>query len=295
MVKTDGCYLIVQMNRLTFDDYSYHAWTTAFYLDEEPGEQLRIIHSWFNEELGELLTDDTHPAELTAKLWGLDVEQDISQKLNKDKLSEAGDILYFISSAGLLRNIPMRDIANEAIQRYTGSEPIGRDETIDDFDEILTGRMAERVPENYKPNYHTWKLWDFAPFEDGLHILLRDPEYSKGPLQLIPDGRYALERLLSTLGRFMPPEVSTQEEFIASAGLALGGLSIVLGARFDASLADAARNNMQKRERRQMMGALKAGADEERSRKIGEERITISDEQSTANNLLNAPLPEFPR
>jgi len=279
------------MNRLTFDDYAYHAWTTAYYLDEPPAEKHKIIHSGFNEELGELLTDERHPTELTAKLWGLPIDETISQKLDTDKSSEAGDVLYYISSAALLRNIALRDIAGDSIERYTGTNPITWDETITDFDEHVANRIGERVPENYKPNYDTWKLWDFAPFEDGLHIVLREPTYSKGPLTLISDGRYALERLHSTLGRFMSPEVSTDQDFMSSASLALGALSIVLQDRFNSSLAEVAQHNIIKRVRRQALGALKDGADAERSRKSGTERAIITDTQGTLNNLLNAPLP----
>lgn len=280
------------MSRLTFDDYAYHAWTTAYYLDAEPAEQYRIVHGGFNEEVGELLNDADHPVELSAKLWGMPVAEAASNKLDQDKLSEGGDILYFISAAGLLRNAPLRDIAAEAIERYTGTSADLWDESIDDFDALLAGRMDPQVPTDYRPNYRIWKDWDFAPFVDGLHIVLRDPAYAKGPLTLIPDGRYALERLHSTLGRFMLPESSTDEEFRAAAGLALGGLSIVLQSRFNGSLAAAAHHSIVKRERRQLAGTLQDGTDADRSRPAGEARAVITDEQGTTTNLLQAPLPE---
>lgn len=281
------------MNTLTFDDYAYDARNTAFFLDVEEKERFKLIHDGFNEEVGELLTDDQYPVELTSKLWGMAVERDVSKQLDKEKLSEAGDVLYYIAAAGVLRNIALKDIAAEAIERYSGANADLWNESIDGFDRALVGRMGGQVPEAYRPDYHTWKMWDFAPFEDGLHIVLREPSYAKGPLQLIPDGRYALERLHSTLGRFMYPEASTDSEFVAAAGLALGGLSIVLQNRFNSSLLEAAENNMLKRERRQEVNALESGADTERSRVVGQERPVISDEDSTKNNLLNAPLPEL--
>jgi hypothetical protein len=281
------------VDKLTFDDYAYHSWTTAFFLDAQEQEQYKIVHSGFNEEIGELLTDQHYPVELTSKLWGITVSDEISQKLNSEKVSEAGDVLYYIAAAGILRNIPLRDIAAEAIEHYTGGSAVLWDESISGLDQALATRMGERVPEKYKPDYRTWKLWDFAPFENGLHIVLREPTYAKGPLQLIPDGRYALERLHSTLGRFMHPETSNDAEFIASAGLALGGLSIVLQNRFDGSLQAAAENNMAKTERRHQANTLKDGIDTERSRRLGHERLAISDEDGTNTNLLNAPLPEL--
>jgi hypothetical protein len=241
-----------------------------------------------------LLTDTENPTELTSKLWGLPVGEDVAKKLDQEKLAEAGDILYFVSAAGLQRDIPLREIGKEAIEHYTGSDAIVWDGTISHFDWLLAGRMAEQVPPAYKPNYSTWKLWDFAPFENGLHIVLREPTHSKGPLTLIPDGRYALERLFSTFGRFMLPETSTDAEFLASAALALGGLSIVLQARFNSSLTRAAQNSITKRERRQALGTLVSGNDSERSRKQVDDRVTITDEQGTINNLLHAALPDTP-
>jgi hypothetical protein len=152
--------------------------------------------------------------------------------------------------------------------------------------------MDDRVPSGYRPNYHTWKQWDFAPFEDGMHILLREPAYAKGPLKLIPDGRYALERLHSTLGLYMSPESGSEEEFLAAAGLALGGLSIVLQNRFNSSLEAAAVSSIRKRERRQAAGALENGADPERSRRQDKQRVRISLSDNTTRNLLEAPLPD---
>jgi hypothetical protein len=93
--------------------------------------------------------------------------------------------------------------------------------------------------------------------------------------------------------RFISPESSTDEEFLAAAGLALGGLSIVLQARFNSSLHAAALNNIEKRERRQRSGALKDGLDIERSRAFGVSRSRLTYEESEQNNLLSAPLPEL--
>jgi hypothetical protein len=280
------------MNRLSFDDYAYHAWTTAYYLDKPEAEQADIIYYGYNEEVGELLTDETHPVELTSKLWGIEVADDVSVTLNREKVPEAGDILYFIAAAGMLRGIALRDIASEAAVRYTGEYPVDEIETFSQLDGLLHGSIGDRVPDGYKPNYHTWKQWDFAPFEDGMHILLREPTYAKGPLKLIPDGRYALERLHSTLGLYISPETGNNEEFLAAAGLALGGLSVVMQHRFDSSLTAAAVNSIQKRERRQAANALERGADAERSRPQHQERIRIGREENTRRNLLEAQLPD---
>ncbi|MCA9325169.1 hypothetical protein KDA23_03850 [Candidatus Saccharibacteria bacterium] len=280
------------MNRLTFDDYAYHARGTALFLDLETHEQFDIVHTGFNEEVGELLTDQDYPVELTSKLWGLETDEVISEWLNKSKSSEAGDVLYYIAAASALRGIPLRDIASEAIERYTGESALLWDETIIGLDSALTEQMARAVPDGYRPNYLTWKMWDFAPFENGLHILMREPVYAKGPLRLIPDGRYALERLHSTFGRLMSPEASSDDEFVVAGALTLGGLSIVLQNRFGSSLHQAAANNIVKRERRHALDQLREGSDAERSRELGKPRQVISDDEGTNNNLLNAPLPE---
>lgn len=57
------------MSELSFDDYAYHAWTTAFFLDE-PDPTLRndAVFYGYNEEVAELLGDDDYPRELTAQL-----------------------------------------------------------------------------------------------------------------------------------------------------------------------------------------------------------------------------------
>ncbi len=282
------------MNKLTFDDYAYDARNTAFFLGaESEKEQLKIVHQGFNEEVGELLTDERYPLELTSKLWGIEVDQSVSEQLDADKISEAGDVLYYITAAGALRNIALRDIAREAVEHYSGTNAWTWDESIGGLDRVLVDQMGGRVPETYRPDYLTWKMWDFAPFEDGLHIVLREPSYAKGPLRLISDGRYALERLHSTFGRFMHPESSTDDEFVSSAALALGSLSIVLQNRFNGSLLEAAENNMLKRKRRQELDTLRDGIDAERSRTVGQERPVMDDEESTKNNLLDAPIPEF--
>jgi hypothetical protein len=88
------------MNKLTFDDYAYHAWTTAYYLEDDRAHQFKTIRDGFNEELSELLTDQDHPSELTSKLWGISIEDTVSSRLDVDKTSEAGDVLYFIAAAG---------------------------------------------------------------------------------------------------------------------------------------------------------------------------------------------------
>lgn len=281
------------MNSLTFDDYAYHARNTAYYLDLDDQQQHKIIHNGFNEEVGELLTDDTHPEALTSKLWGLPIDDKVSTYFDQTKLSEAGDILYFISAAASLRGVQLRDIALEAIKRFTSESGVTWDESITGFDAYLTNQIDPSVPQNYKPNYAVWKLWDFAPFEDGLHITLRDPIYAKGPLRLIPDARYALESLHSTLARNLHPKISDNETFTSAASLALGSLSIILQGRFNGSLYTAAQNNIAKRERRQLIGALENGTDHERSRKPTTKRKSISDEENTFLNLLNAPQPEL--
>ena len=279
------------MAEITFDDYAYHAWTTAYYLDEEPKTQATIIRGGYYEEISELLTDEEYPLELTSKLWGLPIDKDVSAKLDSDKTSEAGDVLYFITAAGAMRGIQLREIARSAMHKYLGDVPVTTNDTLVDFDNRLANLMGPAVPSEYRPNYHTWKMWDFAPFESGLHIVLRNPQESKGPLRLIPDGRYALERLCSALGTFLLPEVSNDEEFLAAAGLALGGISVVLQSRFNSSLRMAALRNIEKRERRQENGLLKDGVDAERSRRMGQERVQPTHEEAVSNNLLNAPLP----
>lgn len=282
------------MIEISADDYAYHARSTAYYLDyQDKHEQWNTIFYGYNEEVNELLTDKTYPRELTAKLWGRAIDTEVATRLDADKRSEAGDVLYFINAAGMLRGIPLRDMLAEGLKRYIGQVPVAMTESIGDFDQHIAGRMGTAVPEDYKPDYHTWKLWDFAPFEDTLHILLSEPTYAKGPLQMIGDGRYALERLLSTFGRFMRPETGKEEEFVSAAALTLGGLSLVLQHRFNSSLEEAAQNNMAKRERRLELETLEAGEDSERSRPAHEARPQISIEQNTANNLLNAPLPDM--
>lgn len=282
------------MTEISADDYAYHARSTAYYLDyPDERKQWDTVFYGYNEEVNELLTDKIHPKELTAKLWGWNVETKLTSILEADKVSEAGDVLYFINAAGMLRGIPLREMLIEGIKRYTGEIPIAMNEMLSDFDYHIAGRMGEAVPEEYKPNYHIWKMWDFAPFEDTLHIVLSEPTYAKGPLRMIGDGRYALDRLLSTFGRFMMPETSKEEEFVSAAGLALGGLSLVLQHRFNSSLAEAAQNNMAKRERRLVFNTLVAGDDSERSRPVNQPRPRIDIEQNTAENLLNAPFPKM--
>lgn len=256
------------MSELSFDDYAYHAWTTAFFLEQEDAaDRFHTVFYGYNEEVDELLADDRFPQELTAQLWGHDVEPGIAAQLSHSLTAEAGDILYYITAAGLLRNIPLRELMHEGLGRYTGENPALADETFQEFDERLHGRMAAPVPTGYRPSYSTWKLWDLAPFVDTMHIVLAEPAYAKGPLTLIGDGRYALDRLHSTFGRLMLPELGSDEEFLASAGLALGSLSVVLQHRFDSSLTAAAENNIAKRERREQSGTLRSGTDIERSRR----------------------------
>lgn len=279
------------MSKRSFDDYAYHAWTTAFFLDNpDPAARNDAVFYGYNEEVSELLDDEDYPRELTATLWGWDVDADIAAYLQQSKTSEAGDILYYVTASGMLRNVPLRDMMHQAVERYTGAAAIGVD-TFEDFDARLQDRMSPAVPTDYRPNYHTWTLWDFAPFEDTLHIVMAEPAYAKGPLTLIGDGRYALERLHRTFGRFMLPEHGSAEEYIASASLVLGGLSIVLQHRFDSSLAAAVDNNIDKRERRAAAQSLAAGQDAERSRPIDQPRPRPSSDDITAHHLHNAPFP----
>jgi hypothetical protein len=280
------------MAELSYDDFAYHAYTTAYFkLEASEDKQSDIVFYGYQEEVGELLNNTDHPEALTSKLWGQEVDPAVGQQLDEDETSEAGDVLYFVTAAGMLRNISLREMMLDGLERYTGQSDITASETFSAFDGQLRGRMSDPVPQDYRPNYHTLKLWDFAPFHDTLHIVLSEPTYAKGPLQLIGDGRYALERLHSNFGRFMLPESSNDDEFIASAGLVLGGLSIVLQHRFNSSMKAAALNNIAKRERRLERKALLYGNDPERSRPAHVPRPQLGSDESTRNNLLEAALP----
>lgn len=282
------------MSEVTFDDYTYHAWNTSYFLNETDETQRRnTLFYGFNEEVNELLTDTQHPKELTAKLWGWEVDQDIDTKLSADKTSETGDILFYISAIARVHNISLTTIMREGADRYTGGSLGSSCETFQQFDEEVHGRMGNPVPKDYRPDYSKWKLWDFAPYESTLEILLREPTYAKGPLRLLGDGRYALDRLCNNLGQYFLSERISEDEFVSSAGLAVGALSLVMQHRFDSSLASAATNNISKRERRVQMDILEDGDDPERSRPKGKERLKIDLQESTEMNLLNAELPDL--
>ncbi len=281
------------MSEVTFDDYAYHAWSTSFYLDEiNEAKQRAILFYGFNEEVNELLTDDVNPHELTSMLWGRTVDSVTAQKLSIDKTSEAGDILFFIAAISNVRRISLTTIMREGAERYGGQSVDNDIKTFEQFDKQLAGHMAAEVPVDYRPDYAKWKIWDFAPFENSLDIVLREPTYAKGPLSLIGDGRYALERLHNNLGQYFLPEHVSENDFISSAGLAVGGLSIVLQHRFNSSLTAAVENNINKRERRALSGNLRNGNDHERSRSIDSERSKLELNEASEINLSNSILPE---
>ncbi len=281
------------MSEVTFDDYAYHAWSTSYFLNEpSEKEQANTLFYGFNEEVNELLTDSEHSKELTAMLWGRDVDQTIAQKLSADKTSEAGDVLFYISAISKARNVPLEMIMREGADRYTGNSLESTCNTFEQFDDELRDHMGPAVPKDYKPDYRKWKLWEFAPFENTLEVLLREPTYAKGPLRLLGDGLYALERLHNNLGQYILPEHISEDEFISSAGLAVGGLSLVMQHRFNSSLAQAAISNIEKRERRALKNVLKDGHDPERSRPEGKERVKINLDEATRINLFEADLPE---
>lgn len=275
------------MNRLTFDDYAYHAWTTAYFLDVPADkERQQTVEFGFREEVNELLTDTEHPVELRNMFWGRNINPQIRHTLSLGKTSEAGDILFYLSAAGMLRRTPLRQVGAQAIKLYTGDENYSSNDTFTELDQIMKNRMVECVPEWYNPEYFGMQFFGITPFDeemcspdsfDGLGNAV------KGPLSLGADGLYVLERLSRDCGEYLT--YGPQKNFVSDSALLLGALSAVLQNRFNSSLAEAAELNIIKRERRATADTLQTGGDTERSRPLEQERPRISGWESTQMNL----------
>ena len=277
------------MSELTFDDYSYHAFGTSYFLgDPDETRQQETVYFGFHEEVNELLTDKVHSEELTALYRGQAVNGPVRQELAKDKVSEAGDVLFYIAAACLLEHVPLRDVGAKAIELYSGQNEAGENVSLAHLDAATANRMMPQVRQGYSPNYFGMQFFNLPPYE--LSVLPKgafdsDGDVVRGPLTLLADGLYVLERLSRSFGNIITDNFST-DYYVREAALLMGGLSAVLQNRLGSSLAEAARVNMQKRERRAAENTLRGGSDPERSRDVDQSRPQIGGYFSTELNLL---------
>jgi hypothetical protein len=281
------------VSELTFDDYGYHARTTAYFLDEpDPEKRLDTVVFGCREELNELLTDPNSPSELRELYWGREIDPDTQQQLQADKTSEAGDVLFYIAAAGMLRKTPLRQVAAKAIELYSGESSRAVNHTIAELDNAVRQNMPARVGESYRPEYVAMQMFGVSPFQEDLSPPGSFDELgivAQGPLFLHSDGLYALERLGRNFGDSIASNLASGETYVHEAALLLGGLSATLQNRLGSSLVEAAHMNIDKRERRAAANTLAAGQDPERSRPAGKARPRLSGPESTQLALLGIP------
>jgi hypothetical protein len=281
------------VSELTFDELAHHAWTTSYFLnDPDPEKRQDTVVFGCREELNELLTDPNNPDELRELYWGREIDPGTRQQLQEDKASEAGDVLYYVAAAGMLRNIPLRQVASRTIELYSGEGDRAVNGTLAELDAAVGQNMGVSVSESYKPEYVAMQMFGVSPFVESL-----SPPGSfnklggvvRGPLFLRPDGLYALERLGRNFGDSIASNLASGETYIHEAALLLGGLSTILQNRLGSSLVEAAQMNIDKRERRAAANTLAAGQDSGRSRPAGKARPRLTGPESTQLALLGIP------
>lgn len=280
------------MSELTFDDYSYHALGTSYFLDErDPVRRGQTIYFGFHEEINEFLTDPAHGQELTALYRGQEVDDSVRQELSKDKISEAGDVLFYIAAAGLMNHVPLREVGARAVELYSGQDAATEDESFAELDVATADKMMPQVRPDYSPNYFGMQFFNLPPYEISVlpkGALDSGGNIAHGPLTLLADGLYALERLSRSFGNLIRMDELTgqsRDYYVREAALLMGGLSAVLQNRLGSNLAEAAKVNMQKRERRAAKNTLQGGSDPERSRGADQTRPRIGGYLSTELNL----------
>lgn len=271
----------------TVEAYESSARSTAFFLEgADTSAQFQRIYFGFNEEVSELLGDAYHPTELSDVLCGCATPPPtVLAKLAEDKVSEVGDVLYYVTAAGFLHGTTLKEAVQSGFRLFTG-QLSAQDVSFKDFDAAMQDRMAKPRAGSHL-DYFSMQLYDVPPF-DTPGFNPAQPSQSKGLLRLTADGRYVLERLTRYFSeRILSPETQERQDFTAAAGLVLGGLSAVLQNRFGRTLQDAARNNVEKRARRYKAHTLEDGLDPERSRKPDQSRPVIAGYHNTQRNLVN--------
>jgi hypothetical protein len=266
----------------SFDHYENHAFSTAYFIDTaDDTEQKRIVQHGFTEEVNELLTDQSGTSTLQL-LKGMLEDVEETSALQAEKLSEVGDILYFMTAAGFYTPYSLRDIAQRGLQLFKAER--ADIDTFDEFDEQLHGLMAT-PKETYNPDYFGMQFFNFPPFIDSKGYVNTDIYTSEGKVLLHEDGLYAIERLTRDYETNMF-DYLLPNGHIDSAGLLLCGLSLVAQHRLGGSLAIAAQLNVDKRNRRRANLTIVGGDDSERSRPAGAARPTLQGFENTEYNLL---------
>lgn len=266
-----------------FEDYEEHAFSTAYFIDiADDTEQKRIVRHGFTEEVNELLTDESSNATMQL-LWGKLEEGEEKTSLQEEKLSEVGDVLYFMTAAGFYTPYTLQDIAKRGLELFR--TPQTAVDSFEEFDAQLEGLIELTIGERYNPDYLGMQLFDFPPFLDSKGLLSSDIEFAEGKLLLHGDGLYAIERLSRDFESSMFYN-SRQKGYIDSAGLLLAGLSLIAQHRLGGSLAKSAQINIDKRNRRVATATIERGVDSERSRPTDVARPSIQGFESTEYNLL---------
>lgn len=286
--------MVNNMTGLTLDAFQADARATSFFLnDPRPLSPHGVIYYGFSEEVNELLLDDTYETALSSMLLGRqNVPEHARAELISDKTAEAGDILYYIAAAHMLRGALLEDSARAGMALFTGSAMVPTPITLTDFDRSVSGHMRSPLARTFEPDYMQMQMYNLSLFEgDGYNHF--HPADSNGPLTLTHDGRYGLDRII----RAYADEIDSNDfqapskDFLAVSGLLLGALSVVLQHRFGTSLEEAAINNMLKRDRRKEAGTLQTGADTGRSRALGDARPRFHGFDTTITNLVFAAPP----
>ncbi len=271
------------MTEVTIKQFAEHARSTAFFL-EEPDQLKRYKEIFYgvSEEVDELLSPaNVSGGELTTALWGYRTEN--HKEIRERLCSEAGDVLYFVAAACMLRGVEL-----DAVLRTGGiGEP-----TFGELDDRFRSAMEHPPGVEPKVNWFALQFWNISPLrgqrdETGVKIfsgVTNEPMFTA-------NGRWLLNNVLRQLIDYSVPfeeDDGSYGEFQTTACLSVAALSAVLTGRFDSSLAMAAEKNMEKRERRKQAGTLKSGEDIDRSRPPQEERPRLPGYEVTFSSVLLA-------
>lgn len=262
-------------NSLTISGFEQTAVAHSWFLENpNPQERHDIIYYGLNEEIDELLRNDTHPESHIRMLWGQETTDPEHAAIIAHQFEgEAGDVLYYLTAGCMLHEVALETVCERGVAIVAGHEQAIT--TISDIDSLLSDKMEQSKPVSYKPSYFQMQFFGAPAFHraDGDWHTPYEPTNSQS-LQLVGDGLYALERTLRDASEFIGGY--PREQFITNSGLAIAALSIVLQNRFDSSLDKAAHRYITKAERRARNAVQQEGADEERSRPVGQERERLS-------------------
>lgn len=266
------------MNNPSFAEFEESALDTL-YLRGDRKKVLTDLGFGFREEFTELLhyDDPVIDKKLREMFWGIKPEDETADAIKHDRILETGDVMYYLVVTGILKGLPLQQVARESARIFSGRQV--DISNFSDLAELTNLPIPSTITPGYPPDYKQWMYNDMPRFAEKPEQTDSQPTETLGP---IADTFYTLLASRRIYDRIMYDENMKDIDprmLLRESALILGALSITMQGRFDFGLEVAATENIKKRERRAKEGTLATGTDKDRSQPDKTSRPQLDTEQ----------------